>query len=333
MAEYVDFQLVKERVSIHQVLEHYDLWDEFSGDGTQRRGPCPLCESDSRRCFNANVEKNIWRCFGCEAGGNILDLVAGIEECSVVEAARKLAEWFEIPTHKSKSRRKSRQAPTKKPKPEEEKAEPEGCDEGSDAADEPHINEPLSFDRLKHLEFDHEALTARGMMSDTAEHFGIGFCTRGIMKGTIAIPLHDAEGRLLAYAGASPDGPTAPYRWPKGFRPELEVYNIHRAAQSETLLDDGLFVAPDPLDVVRLHETGRDNAVALMGTTPTRHQLVKVKTLLQACRNPLVMWLEPTASGPPSEAAGSLSLIAWVRTLRLSSLRAQAETNETRSVR
>jgi len=34
----------------------------------------------------------------------------------------------------------------------------------------------------------------------TIAYFGVDYCAKGLMKGCIAIPLHDSEGRLIGYA-------------------------------------------------------------------------------------------------------------------------------------
>ena len=43
-----------------------------------------------------NLTKNAFHCFSCKAKGNVLDLVAAMEKCSVRDAAMKLHEWFSV---------------------------------------------------------------------------------------------------------------------------------------------------------------------------------------------------------------------------------------------
>jgi len=62
------------------------------------------------------------------------------------------------------------------------------------------VNAPLDF-TLKMLDVQHPYLKQRGLTPETISHFGLGYCSRGLMQGRIAIPLHDAVGQLIGYAG------------------------------------------------------------------------------------------------------------------------------------
>src|SRR5258708_3108117 len=96
-ANFVDFRTVKQNVSIEQVLEHYNIRLRRTNK-TALRGFCPLpthSSEKSRESFGVDTEKNIWACQSSSCatarqgkkGGNILDLVATMESCSVREAA------------------------------------------------------------------------------------------------------------------------------------------------------------------------------------------------------------------------------------------------------
>ena len=54
---------------------------------------------------------------------------------------------------------------------------------------------------LKPLDPNHESLAALGLGAGTIERFGAGYCTRGLLKNRLAIPVHNGRGELLAYAG------------------------------------------------------------------------------------------------------------------------------------
>src|SRR5437870_8687799 len=60
----VDFQQLKERVSIEQVLSHYGLRLNPAGPGNLR-GPCPLPTHTSRAStdsFSVQLVRNVWSC-------------------------------------------------------------------------------------------------------------------------------------------------------------------------------------------------------------------------------------------------------------------------------
>jgi DNA primase len=83
------------------------------------------------------------------------------------------------------------------------------------------------------LDGDHPYLRRRGLSPETIATFGIGYCSWGSLNGWIAIPIHNAKGRLIGYAGRCPGEPGQghpKYRLPRGFRKSLELFNQHRAA-------------------------------------------------------------------------------------------------------
>jgi len=40
--------------------------------------------------FRVHLSRNIFPCFACQPHGNVLDFVAGLEKCSIREAALRL---------------------------------------------------------------------------------------------------------------------------------------------------------------------------------------------------------------------------------------------------
>jgi DNA primase len=109
----------------------------------------------------------------------------------------------------------------------------------------------------------HSYLQQRGIDRVTAAEFGVGFYGGpGLMSGRIVIPIRNARGELVAYAGRAPDGKLPKYKLPAGFRKAWELFNIQRAAatSSETaIVGEGYF------DCLRVHQAGFPYVVALMG--------------------------------------------------------------------
>jgi len=95
--EWVDFKKVKGVVDMHMVLDHYSI-NGLTKSGEELRGPCPIHKGSKRsKNFTVNLRKNAFKCFskGC-VSGNVLDFVAAMEQCSVRNAALKLADWFKV---------------------------------------------------------------------------------------------------------------------------------------------------------------------------------------------------------------------------------------------
>jgi DNA primase len=89
----------------------------------------------------------------------------------------------------------------------------------------PKRNRPLGF-RLT-VDAEHPYLSKRGIPPELVERFGLGFCAQGSMAGRIAIPIENAAGELVAYAGRwvgseaeLPEGEEK-YKLPKGFQKSL----------------------------------------------------------------------------------------------------------------
>src|ERR1051325_2424539 len=97
MGDWVDFKTVKATVSFDQVLSHYGInWLKKTGD--ELRGRCPIHKGEGQEAFHVNSTKGAFHCFSCGKRGNILDFTAAMENCSVRDAAVKLAGWFSVST-------------------------------------------------------------------------------------------------------------------------------------------------------------------------------------------------------------------------------------------
>ena len=89
----VDFKALRQRMPIEHVLDMLGI--RLKKTGTQLRGPCPICSSDSDRCFVVTPALNRFWCFGdCKSGGDVIELVARVKQLSPKEAANLLVEQF-----------------------------------------------------------------------------------------------------------------------------------------------------------------------------------------------------------------------------------------------
>jgi DNA primase len=242
---WVSFSAVKRAITLDAVLRHYQV------RGLRRRhdrlqGCCPIHHGHRHDSFHAHLTKNVFQCFACQAHGNMLDFVAAMEKCSIREAALLLQQWFDIAA-----------APvsvyaTVADRRNFELVRKEEC-----------INAPLRF-ALTGVEGNHPYLAQRGIDPATAHEFGVGlYRGRGLMSGRIVIPIRNAHGQLIAYAGRALDGRPPKYKLPAGFRKGLELFNLQRAAAADrktVIVVEGYF------DCIRVHQAGFPCVVALMGS-------------------------------------------------------------------
>src|SRR6185503_5527980 len=132
------------------------------------------------------------------------------------------------------------------------------------------------------LDARHPYLSHRGFLPETIAHFGLGFCSRGMLKDRIEIPLHDQDGQLVGYAGRVVDDASISegnprYRLPgerkRGgnvfeFRKTQFLYNGFRI---KAPVDD-LIVVEGFTSVWWLYQNGLPNVVGTMGSDCSEKQ-------------------------------------------------------------
>ena len=96
MAKRIDFKEIKERIRITQIVEHYG-WQLKQKGKDKLIGSCPIHNGEQgSAAFQITRSKDLWYCFKCHEGGNILDLVSKIENCDIRTAGLKITEWFNL---------------------------------------------------------------------------------------------------------------------------------------------------------------------------------------------------------------------------------------------
>jgi DNA primase len=184
------------------------------------------------------------------------------------------------------------------------------------------VNAPLDFE-LQRLEQDHPYLRERGFTLETIKTFGLGYCHRGLMKGRIAIPLHDKEGAPIGYAGRIVDeeaiGKDTPrYLFPgnrehKGTRHEFRksafLYNGFRVGNPSQLVVVESFSA-----VWWLTQAEITNVVALMGASCSKTQADLLRDLVPDGGS---IWLLPDGDNAGERMAQeALAILAPYRFMR-----------------
>jgi DNA primase len=259
---WIDFKEIKQKVTMEMVLKHYGLWGSLKRSGDNLVSCCPIHKGSNPRQFSVNSKKNIFNCFGnCKSGGNVLDFVSKMEGISIREAGLFLQGRFLSTPIKQSSQKPIATGKAKK------------ADTGpsTNPKEEKRINPPLSF-KLKSLKTDHPFFTERKISPDTVKYFGLGLCTRGILKGRIAIPIHNESAELVAYCGRAVTDEqikkSGKYKLPKSFVKSTVVFNLNRQTRNE-----GTYILVESfLSVFHLHQAGLPNVLALMGSSLSNEQ-------------------------------------------------------------
>lgn len=316
--KFVDFRAVKAAITMEQLLGHYQILDQFKRTGDSLNGPCPIHKGSNPTQFRVSTTKNIWNCFSdCEHGGNTLDFITKMEKCSIHAAALKAIEWFNLdPEAMSASDDKAEPTEPRKAAPAPKPTTKPAANEdslGDGGRPQGLPNAPLKF-RLDKLERTHPYLTEqRGLTPETIVDFGIGFCAKGMMADRIAIPIHNAKGEVVAYAGRFPGEPgedTPKYKLPPGFRKSQELFNLDRASKEP----GALVIVEGFFDAMKLHQHGCRKVVALMGSTLSTAQEELIRQHTSSLSHVIVMLDENDAGKAGREdIACRLSKFCFVR--------------------
>ena len=321
---FVDFKQVKSCVTLLQVLERYDLLRTFKRAADRLSGPCPLHRGSNPTQFRVSVSRNCFNCFGtCGRGGNVIDFVALREGIPFRDAALLLQEWF-MPETAASRLAESAPLPTSSRPPSPSPSTTVAADESSDD-DEAGENPPLSFE-LKSLKLDHPYPAERGLTEATVKSYGIGYCPKGCLRGYLAIPIRNREGKLVAYMGRWPGEPTADqpkYKLPKGFRKNLELFNLDRALQADA--SQPLLVVEGVFDCLRLVQLGYPRTVALLGSTLSTRQEVLLRDTGSGGGICLLLDADAPGRKGAADAAGRLCRFCTVRIIDIGGYRSQPE--------
>ena len=195
-ATRVDFKHVRGNADFAAVLNAYGI--ELSKDGTkegQHKALCPF-HDDTKPSLKINTSKNIFNCFPCETGGNILEFVMKMDDIDLRPAAIRVAEICGIaPAPGDTARRIKTAKPAQKPS--ETATEKPREAEGGGAA-----NPPLTFKlKLTKPPALLEWLKSRGIDEETVDRWALGQASAKskTIANRLAIPIHDEKGQLVRH--------------------------------------------------------------------------------------------------------------------------------------
>ena len=86
------FEFIKTHVHIADVVQEYVT---LKRAGLYLKGRCPF-HDEKTASFTVSPHREIFYCFGCHKGGDVVTFVSEIERCTVLEAAHQLAERYNL---------------------------------------------------------------------------------------------------------------------------------------------------------------------------------------------------------------------------------------------
>ena len=86
------FNFIKQRVSILQVINEYVVLKKA---GYYWKGCCPF-HDEKTASFTVSPHKEIFYCFGCHAGGDVISFITKVENCQPIDAVKQLGDRYNI---------------------------------------------------------------------------------------------------------------------------------------------------------------------------------------------------------------------------------------------
>lgn len=295
MAYYSD-ELIEEIRSGNDIVDVISSYVRLTKKGSTYFGLCPF-HNEKTPSFSVSPNKQMYYCFGCGAGGNVITFLMEYENYTFPEALEVLANRIGVELPKQELSVEQRRASDKKARLLEVNKE---------AAK--YFYTLLCSERGQRA---HEYFLKRGLSEETLRKFGLGYSDKysddlyrylrekgyedELLKdsGLISIdekrgghdkfwnramfPIMDVRGKVIGFGGrVMGDGE------PKYLNsPETMIFdksrNLYGLNFARTTKKHQILLCEGYMDVIALHQAGFDNAVAALGTafTPGHANLLK----------------------------------------------------------
>ena len=335
---WIDYEEVKQKVSMKEVLEVFGIAQQFEQRGSHLIGCCPLPNHvhgprPNREQFKISRkdDRDCWYCFGdCKRGGSVVDFAQAMTGYSLTHTRL----WF----HENFGDRLTSQKPKERPSPaesrelEKETAHDEtGWTSESPQAPSGPVDIPASDSSVKplkplrfrlNLDSTVAYLRDRKLTDDTIAHFGCGLASKGVMAGYVCFPIYrwprqDGNENPVGYVGRLPtetfDEEHPRHKVPPGFLVSQSVQGLAEAMASTT--DVPLVVVEGVFKTAWLYQHGVPSAISTLTSNVSDEQA----RLLIATGRPIVLCFDGHADAYEAmqRAAEKLSERTFVRIAKL----------------
>ena len=288
MARYSE-EILNEVRQANDIVDVISQYVHLKRSGRNYFGLCPF-HNEKSPSFSVSPDKQIFHCFGCGVGGNVITFVSQIEGLNFVETVQMLAERanIQLPTLQNNGDTQREILKDKVYKVNEFTAE--------------YYHQNLYKPQAKMAQ---EYVKKRQLTNETLKSFRIGFSGKfdelyqelkkqgfqeqeilesGLVnknergqyidryRNRLMFPICDARGRVIAFGGRVLDDSKPKYI----NSPENVVYSKGRHLFGLNVAKKGdtkkLLIVEGYMDVISLHQRGITNVVAPLGTALTEQQ-------------------------------------------------------------
>ncbi|RHV65949.1 DNA primase [Clostridium sp. OM02-18AC] len=286
---------------VEEVRTRNDIVDVISGyvklqkKGSNYFGLCPF-HNEKSPSFSVSPQKQMYYCFGCGAGGNVITFVMEYENYSFPEALKLLAERAGIHL----------------PEVEYSKEERAKADKRSTLLEINKLAANYFYYQLHQPQgkIGYDYFRKRELSDDTIRHFGLGFAnktsndlyqylrskgyTDEILRDSglvtmeerstydkfwnrVMFPIMDVNNRVIGFGGRVMGDGTPKYL----NSPETMIFdksrNLYGLNYARTSREKYILACEGYMDVIAMHQAGFTNAVASLGTAFTTQHAVLLK--------------------------------------------------------
>ena len=290
--------------TIEEVKQRADIYDVVSEHVVLRKrgkdfvGLCPF-HNEKTPSFTVSQTKQMYYCFGCQAGGNAIKFLMELQKTSFSEVVLDLARRYQVPVKTlefEQTQELQRQLSLREQLYEVLALVGQFYQHA--------IKQPQGEQALNYL------ISDRKLSENTIQQFGLGYAPSGwetlyrylvdnkrypaqlveqaglikprkegggyydVFRNRLMIPIHDVMGRVIGFGGR-----TLGEEQPKYLNsPETELFNKGKTlfaldkAKTGISQMDGVVVVEGYFDAIALHAAGINNVVASLGTAFSAEQ-------------------------------------------------------------
>ena len=288
---------------IEEIRQKNDIVDVISGYvGLQKKGGNYVCccpfHSEKTPSFSVNRNRQIYKCFGCGEGGNVVTFVMKYENCTFPEAIKQLADKAGVALPEMEYSEEAKRRETRRQRLLEVNKEaakfyfyqlrtPHGAKakeylDKRQLSDEVRKNFGLGYAPVRGEELL-AYLRQKGFSDDLIRDVGLAkISERGTTTqfwNRVMFPIQDINHRVIGFGGRIMGDTDSGPKYLNS--PETEIFdksrNLYGMNYARSARTGNIILCEGYMDVISMHQAGFTQAVASLGTAFTPGQAGMIK--------------------------------------------------------